>query len=124
MKAFIKIMLLPISLWAACTNSQTTNFIPGTYVNHAESAYSIANDTLVIVPAPQNPNSYQVTRRTTFWRKAENKVQPPQHKVKTFTAIWEESKQTLQLTQNGTVILFQPGSNELTVENSTYRKIN
>ncbi|MDB5159559.1 MAG: hypothetical protein JWR50_4266 [Mucilaginibacter sp.] len=124
MKTLLKIMLLPISLWAACTNTKTTNFIPGTYVNHAESAYSIADDTLVITAAPQNPNSYQVTRKTAFSRKVANQLQPPEHKLKSFMTIWDADKQSLQLTQNGTVILFQPDNNTLRVENSEYRKIN
>jgi hypothetical protein len=124
MRTILKIMLLPISLWAACTNNKTTNFIPGTYVNHAGSAYSIADDTLVINSFPKTANSYQVRRRTTFWRKDGNKMQAPKHQVKNYTAIWDESKQSLQLMQNGTLILFQPGAKQLTVESSVYRKIN
>ena len=38
MRTSIKLMLLPISLWAACTNSKKAqDLVPGTYVNHAES---------------------------------------------------------------------------------------
>jgi hypothetical protein len=49
---FFKIILLPISLLAACVNNnnKTISFIPGTYVNVARSEYSVANDTLTIRP--------------------------------------------------------------------------
>jgi hypothetical protein len=101
-------------LFAACTHSQrVADFIPGIYVNHAESAYSIADDTLVIT------KDYRITRRTTFRRKGGM----PQHKVKNYTAVWDSGKQTLQLTQNGTILMFRPDENKLLIENSEYRKL-
>lgn len=117
MKAFINIMLLPISLWAACTNStkQTREFMPGTYVNQAKSDYSVANDTLVITP------DYRVTRKTGFSRIINGQPGPAQHKVKSFTGIWDAQKQTLQLTQNGIIILFGPDG--LEVQNSKYKRL-
>jgi hypothetical protein len=120
MKAFIKIMLLPISLWAACTNHKTTGFIPGVYVNHAASAYSVADDTLVIT---LNQGNYTVVRRTGFCRIKDGKQQAPEHRVKPFNAVWDEQKQLLQLTQNGVVLQFRPDENELLIENSVYHKI-
>jgi hypothetical protein len=108
---------------AACTQSQkVANSIPGIYVNHAESAYSIADDTLVIAENG-GTNNYQVTRKTTYQRKADNKLRAPQHKVKNYTAVWDQDKQTLQITQNGTILLFRPDENKLLIENSEYRKL-
>ena len=110
-------------LFAACTQSQkVANSIPGTYVNHAESAYSVADDTLII-SENGGSNNYQVTRKTTYQRKANNKLQPSQHKAKSYAAVWDKDKQTLQLTQNGTVLLFRPNENKLLIENSEYRKL-
>lgn len=110
-------------LFAACTQSQkVANSIPGTYVNHAESAYSVADDTLII-SENGGSNNYQVTRKTTYQLKANNKLQPPQHKVKNYTAVWDKDKQTLQVTQNGTILLFRPDENKLLIENSEYRKL-
>src|SRR6202012_4476408 len=101
MKRFIFFAGLAM-LFAACTQSKLTNSIPGIYVNHAESAYSIADDTLIIA-GDNGSTNYHVTRRTTFWRKDDNKVQPPEHKVKNYSAVWDKDKQTLQITQNGTI---------------------
>lgn len=117
-------LLLPISLLAACSGqlARTRDFIPGTYVNHAQSNYSIADDTIQITPGTTE-NTYHILRKTGFRRIRDSKLQAPEHKVKSFTGLWDAQKQTLQLTQNGTVLLFQPDSAQLVVENSAYRKL-
>jgi hypothetical protein len=115
MRTLLKIMLLPISLWAACTNHPKTGFTAGTYVNHAESAYSVADDTLMIT------NDYQVARRTTYHRTNDSQ---PRHLTKHFNGVWDESKQVLTLTQTGTVLLFRPAEKTLLLGTSIYRKIN
>ncbi|WP_143065109.1 hypothetical protein [Mucilaginibacter gossypiicola] len=110
------------SILAACNpSSKTADFIPGTYVNHAESAYSVANDTLAISADRDNANVYHIVRRTGFRRKKERQV--PQYQVKTFIGIWSEQQQILQISQNGVLILFHPDKNELSIENSTYLKL-
>jgi hypothetical protein len=126
MKSFIfNLILSPVILLAACTNQQqqVSDFIPGTYVNHAQSAYSIADDTLIIAPDAQIENGYHVSRKTGFCRVLNGQLQPAQHKSKVFTAIWDAQKQTLQITENGIMLLFQPGGNQLMVQNSKYRKL-
>jgi len=125
MRTFIfKTVLLPISLLAACNSKshQIKDFIPGTYVNQAQSVYSMANDTLEITPDAQTENSYHIIRKTGFNRVLDGKLQPQEHKVKAFTGIWDEQKQTVTITQNGIVLVFQPGGNKLMIENSEYRK--
>lgn len=113
MRTLLKIMLLPISLWAACTNQQKSGFTPGTYVNHAESAYSAADDTLIIT------GDYQVTRRTKYHRTNGQ----ARHLAKHFNGVWDEQKQVLSLTQTGTVLLFRPAEKTLLLGNSIYRKL-
>jgi hypothetical protein len=62
---FVKIMLLPVSLLAACTGKNAKVIsIPGTYVNHAQSPYSIADDTLQISQDAADGNSYHISRKT------------------------------------------------------------
>jgi|GEM_PF-758679 hypothetical protein len=124
-KPFIfKILLLPISLLAACGNHhKTIDFIPGTYVNQAQSAYSIANDTLVIAKDAATGNIYHVTRKTGFRRIVNWKLLPAAHQVKTLTGLLDEQKQILQITQNGILLLFQPEQNKLTIQNSEYKKL-
>jgi hypothetical protein len=125
MKTLIKIMLLPISLWTACTNSknQTADFIPGTYVNQAQSEYSVANDTLVIEPAKNTENIYLITRKTGYRRITDGKVQAPQFKIRKLTGTWDAQKQILQIMQNGTLVTFQPEQHKLMIESSEYWKL-
>jgi len=109
MKIVFKMILFPILLLAACGGP--AGFQPGTYVNHAESEYSVADDTLVIAP------DYRVTRNTTYHRRGGQ----PRRLVKHFNGVWDADKQTLELTQTGTLLIFRPG--ELRLANSTYRKL-
>jgi hypothetical protein len=119
-----KMMLLPISLLAACGNkSQIIDFIPGTYVNQAQSGYSIASDTLIITQAENTQNIYLITRKTGYRRINDGKIQALQHQVKRLTGTWDEQKQLLQIMQNGTLISFQPEQNKLLIQNSEYWKL-
>jgi len=123
-KLIFKMMLLPISLLAACGDkSQTIDFIPGTYVNQAQSGYSIASDTLIITQAENTQNIYLVTRKTGYRRINDGKIQALQHQVKRLTGTWDEQKQLLQIMQNGTLISFQPEQNKLLIQNSEYWKL-
>jgi len=123
-KLIFKMMLLPISLLAACDNkSQTIDFIPGTYVNQAQSGYSIASDTLIITQAENTQNIYLITRKTGYRRINDGKIQALQHQVKRLTGTWDEQKQLLQIMQNGTLISFQPEQNKLLIQNSEYWKL-
>lgn len=124
MRTAIKIMLLPISLWAACSNKQQVrDFVPGTYVNQAQSQYSIASDTLLLIPDEHAGNLYQVVRGTGFQRIKDGKLQPKEYKIKKFSGVWDEAKQTLQLTQDGSILFFQPDAQTLTVGTAIYRKL-
>lgn len=123
MKTIIRIFLLPISFWTACSGHSAVNSIPGIYVNQAKSDYSVANDTLLIIANPQNPNSYHITRRTSFWRIVNGKPQTAQHQIKSFTGLWDDTKQVLQLTPNGSLLQFQPDQQTLTIGDSQYRKL-
>ncbi|MFB9843938.1 hypothetical protein [Mucilaginibacter ginsenosidivorans] len=124
MRTAIKIMLLPIGLWAACSNKQQVrDFIPGTYVNQAQSAYSIASDTLLLIPDEHAGNLYQVVRGTGFQRIRDGKLQPKEYKVKTFSGVWDEAKQILQITQDGSILVFQPDAQTLTVGTAVYHKL-
>jgi len=109
MKTFIvKIMLLPISLLAACSNKsqQTKEFIPGTYVNFTKSEYSICNDTLLVLPDALTDNFYHIGQKTGYRRIKDGKLQAKVYEVKSFSGFWDEQKQILQFTQNGLILVF------------------
>lgn len=111
-------------LLAACQDQTTSgDFIPGTYVNQAQSAYSIANDTLVIQAAKHTENIYLITRKTAFRRLFDGKIGVPQHQLKRLTGTWDPVKQMMQLMQNETIILFQPEQNKLMIGSNAYWKL-
>lgn len=125
MRTAIKIMLLPFSLWAACSNKQQVkDFLPGTYVGRAQSQYSIASDTLLVIRDEHAANRYQIVRGTGFQRIKDGRLQPKEYKVRTFNGIWDEGKQALQLIDDGSILTFQPGTKTLTVGSAIYRKLN
>ena len=121
----VKLMLLPVSFLAACNskNDKAIESIPGTYVNHAQSLYSIADDTLQIIQDGGNENSYLISRKTGFRRILNGKLQPEEHQVKSFNGLWDEKKQILQITQSEIVLIFQPDRKKMTLQNSEYKKL-
>jgi len=122
---FVKIMLLPISFLAACTSNpkKLIEAIPGTYVNHSQSPYSMADDTLQIVQDDATSNTYRISRKTGFRRIMNGKLQPKEYRVKAFSGLWDEQKETLQITQTELVLIFQPDAKKLILKNSEYRKL-
>jgi len=123
MRTAINMLLLPIGLWAACSHPQPVrDFIPGTYVNQAQSGYSIAGDTLLVIRDEHAGNLYHIVRGTGFRRIREGKPGPREYQVRTFSGIWDEAKQTLQLTQDGSILVFQPDARTLTLGTAIYHK--
>jgi hypothetical protein len=121
----VKIMLLPISLLAACSskNQQAKEFIPGTYVNRTQSEYSIAYDTLQVLPDAMTENFYHIKRKTAFRRILNGKLQQNEQETRSLTGLWDERKQILQLSENGVILIFQPGGSQLMIGNNIYRKL-
>jgi hypothetical protein len=124
MKATIKLMIAALLLLAACQskNSQTQDFIPGTYVNAAKGEYAIANDTLIIKPT--NGNNYQITRRTTYQAIRDGHLLPKHNKVESLNAVWDSNKQELDELITGKVFRFDADKKLLLINQASYRKIN
>jgi len=122
-KLFISIFAI-VGILAACHSiSNDQSFIPGTYVNQAQSEFSVANDTLVIVQAKNTDNIYLITRKTGYRRITDGKVQALQHQVKHWTGMWDNQKQLMQILQTGNTLTFQPGQNSLLNGTSIYGKL-
>lgn len=109
-----------------CNNTNSTaitDFIPGTYVNQAQSGYSVANDTLIIAKAKSTDNIYLITRRTGYRRITDGKLQALQHQVKHLSGSWDSQKQILEVMQTHTFLIFQPDKRNLLNGVSEYRKL-
>jgi major membrane immunogen (membrane-anchored lipoprotein) len=124
MKATIKMMIAALLLLAACQskNSQTQNFIPGTYVNAAKGEYAIANDTLVIKQA--DGDNYQITRRTTYQAIRDGKLLAKHSKVQNLNAVCDSGKQELDELITGRVFRFDADKKQLLINQAVYRKLN
>jgi hypothetical protein len=110
---------------SACSSGSEAviSFIPGTYVNQAQSEFSVANDTLVIEQAKNTDNIYLIIRKTGYRRITDGKVQQLQHQVRHWTGTWDIQKQLMQIMQTGNTLIFQPDKNNLLNGNSEYWKL-
>jgi recombinational DNA repair ATPase RecF len=125
MRKAILSMLAIAGILAAChsIDNSLREFIPGTYVNQAQSEFSVANDTLVITQAKSTDNIYLITRKTGYRRITDGKMQELQHQVKRLTGEWDSQKQMIQIMQTGNTLIFQPEKNNLLNGSSEYRKL-
>jgi hypothetical protein len=123
MKQLFLITGLAIILAACQNNNSTGDFIPGTYVNQAQSEFSVANDTLVITKAANTNYIYLIMRKTGYRRIGDGKLYPLKHQVKHLTGNWDPVKQVMQLMQNETTLIFQPDQNKLFIGSNTYWKL-
>lgn len=122
MKANIILILLIAVLTTACKTDKTRDFIPGTYVNHAEGEYSTASDTLVIEPSESN--NFVVHRKTAFQRITNGKAGKPEYETKEWNAIYDEATKSLNETSKGKLITFYPETGRLMIGKREYTKIN
>jgi hypothetical protein len=104
-------------------NNAVADFIPGSYVNQAQSRYSVANDTLIIEKAKSTDNIYLITRKTGYRRIIDGKLQALQHQVKHWSGTWDSQKQILEVMQTHAVYIFQPDKSSLLNGISEYRKL-
>ena len=123
MKATFKSMVGALLLLAACQskNSQTQDFIPGTYVNSAKGEYAVANDTLVIRQA--DGNNYQITRRTGYQAIRHGKLLPKHSKVQILNSVWDSNKQELDEVTTGRIFRFDTDKKLLLINQASYQKL-
>ena len=124
----MKTRLLSIALAAATIaachrNDGTRESIPGTYVNHAEGEYSIADDTLEVTPDSTQEHTYRILRRSTFVRINEGDKGNPVRQREEWTVLYHPETQILQDIRKRRNIPLQPESGSLTVERRKYIKV-
>lgn len=105
----------------ACKTDKTRDFIPGSYVNSAGGTYSLADDTLVILPAESN--NYLIERRTGFNQISEGVKGKREYEKESWNAIYDEGTKTLQETRMGKLITFYPDSAFLKIGKRKYMKL-
>ncbi len=106
---------------AACSSDKTREFIPGTYVNHAESEYSIVNDTLTLESGESN--NFLVHQKTGIRMIKKGKLGKFKHETEEWKAIYDEGTKTLTEIRKGKLLSFYPEAGKLTVGKREYQKL-
>jgi hypothetical protein len=123
MKIFNVLFWLPFVLWGGCKGEagKVQDFIPGTYVNQARGAYSVAKDTLLI--SAEREGHYRLERRTAYQAVREGKLLPERHKVAVYEAVYDPVKLELSAPQSGRVFRFDRDKGVLLIHQAVYRKL-
>ncbi|HMI01278.1 MAG TPA: hypothetical protein VK541_02280 [Pedobacter sp.] len=110
-----------LSVLFGCKDNDTRSFMPGTYVNHAEGTYAVADDTLVVEHAENN--NYLIHRRTGFNRIENGKKGNREYETEEWNAVYDQKLKTLRETRRGKILTFYPKAGKLKVGNREYIKL-
>jgi hypothetical protein len=124
MKATFKMMIAAICLLAACQSktAKVQSFIDGIYVNHAQSEYGIADDTLTFTHT--DGGHYIITRNTGYQAIRDGKLLPKKHKLEKVEGDYDSQTNLLNETTAGRVFHFNPDKRILILKQAVYRKLN
>ena len=124
MRATFKLMIAAICLLAACQRktAKIQSFIDGIYVNHAQSEYGIADDTLTF--AHTDGQHYMITRNTGYRAIRNGKLLPKKHKMEKVEGDYDSQTNLLNETTAGRVFHFNPVKRLLILNQAVYRKLN
>jgi hypothetical protein len=106
---------------AGCFNSAPN--LNGTYINHAASEFSIADDTLIVELVKDS--DYLIHRRTGYFL-LDDAGRPGKRVLEKegWKAVYDEGSGTMTENRKGRVISFDVDKGELRLENSVFRRIN
>ena len=124
MKSKAKIMLCGIVLIAACQSktAKVQSFIDGIYVNHSQSEYAIADDTLTFTHT--DGKHYIITRNTGYQAIRNGKLLSKKHKLEKVEGDYDSQANLLNETTTGRVFRFNPDKRILLLKQAVYHKIN
>ncbi|OCX52780.1 hypothetical protein BEL04_00120 [Mucilaginibacter sp. PPCGB 2223] len=125
MKAIFKLlMLFGIGCIAACQSksAKVQAFIDGVYVNHAQSVYGIADDTLTFTHT--DDQHYLITRNTGYYAIRNGRPLPKKHKQEKFEGNYDSQTNVLNENTTGRVFRFDPNKGVLLLKQAVYRKLN
>lgn len=116
------LMLGGIIVIVACQPRSMEIFIEGSYVNHAENKYGLADDTLTFIKG--GGQHYLITRRTGFQPIRDGKPLVKRYKVESLEGDYDPAKGLLNGTTTGQVFRFDRDKGVLLLKQAVYRKIN
>lgn len=118
---YLVLMALGCGLIFSC--KQETAHVTGTYINHASSEFSIADDTLVVEHFKDL--DYLIHRRTGYFL-LDDSGRPGKRVLEKeeWKAVYDEGSGTMTENRKGWVISFDVDKGELKLENSVFQRIN
>lgn len=109
-----------------CTNAVSDNvreFIPGIYVRPIHNEFTQGYDTLSIREQDREAGVYFVENRYGYQQHLDGKISKPEHKVKKWTAVYDNKTHQLNIQQEGSVITFLPSQNKLLKGRTEFSKV-
>jgi hypothetical protein len=123
MKTIHSVMLICLAACiAACGNSKNPS-LSGVYVNHAQSEYSVASDTLIIDAVNLTNKTYSVERHAGFQKIRNGQKQPEQFKKESWQAIWDSGNQVLSEGEYGRQIRLSSDTPGVLLKTTLFKKI-
>lgn len=121
LKNLLALLFTALLFGVGCSNSAID--LNGTYVNHAASEFSIANDTLVVEQV--KGLDYLIHRRTGYLL-LDDAGRPGKRVLEKeeWKAVYDEGSGTMTENSKGRVISFDREKGVLKLENSRFQRIN
>ena len=115
-------VLFPFFLAACSIPNANRRRVTGTYVLHAQSAYSMAMDTIEISWLNEGANTYRYERRVAYRRLLKGQPGPYEHKVERSICVYDKNTARLNEQKHGRSYFFS-GDGSLVTGGSVYRRI-
>lgn len=120
----IAVCLIMVSCNSFDNSDNVKSFIPGTYISFWKTEYSKSIDTLLIEHLmEQGSESYAITSRThvTFIKNPGQRA--PEYRIKHWIGIYDVTNKTVVLSNDGSVLSFDPVKKEMKRGSTSYRKL-
>ena len=119
----LKLVLASVWAFIATACHPGDRQLSGRYAAHAESAYSIADDTLLISTMSLPGHTYLISDHTAFQRLCQGRTLPWLYRQDTWQATWNEPEQTLAEADGGRRLRPDDGRQGLWLGHTFYRRL-
>lgn len=106
---------------AACNAITGKTVLEGTYVNHSEGKYSVADDTLMVETG--DGNLVLIHRRTGFRRLTNGRPGKKEYEAEEWKAVWDKDERVLKELRKGKLLYLDRDSAALILGKRVYRKV-
>jgi hypothetical protein len=117
---------LAVAVLAHCNSAaddEVAASIPGTYARTSEHEFGREWDTLAVSVQNASAYQYKLVRRWRYERILDGKLLEPEYKITTTTAVYYAAGKTLQETNTGKRLSFEPKTATLFSGSNKYEKL-